>query len=490
MRLVRTLAAGSIASCLVCCTAKPPERPRRLYDLSPVSASNPVLARVEECGIEIPASELRGFVESTSPPGSEGKELGLTEKRRELQRLLDDHFWAAEGLAKKADQTEENAELLRITEADTMREVLLRQEVGPKARTDDDYQKLYQSLLQRIFDKTEIHLSPSAYELIKAAARRIDAGSASRGAHPLDGSAATDAILTPEERGVSFATSKLGAVRVGDLLQAYEQTPREARPHLERQEEMLRVLREIWSQELLLAEARERGLERAELVQQRVHSDRVSLARQWALEQTTRKATELMKQPGTAAKVKEWYAAHQKDLYTVQDENGRSRVLPFDADRQTIESDYSNDLVARLRADEMQRLRQGCRISIDEEALARSPLRWPAAASAPALSSSDVAWDADTRSYTARRGQTSAPFAFTLTNVSRSELLVREVRTPVEYVALKVPPLPWKLGPGERGEIRAEVDLRNKVGVGQVPIEVETSRGSKTLTLNITYPRR
>src|SRR5437899_6484231 len=70
---------------------------RRLYDLTPVSTNNPVLASVKECQIEIPVSEYRAYINSAFIPGKEGKTLAPAEKRAKLDELLNEYFWVWQG---------------------------------------------------------------------------------------------------------------------------------------------------------------------------------------------------------------------------------------------------------------------------------------------------------------------------------------------------------------------------------------------------------
>jgi hypothetical protein len=69
-------------------------------------------------------------------------------------------------------------------------------------------------------------------------------------------------------------------------------------------------------------------------------------------------------------------------------------------------------------------------------------------------------------------------------------LTIDDVHPMNEFVTVDGPAFPWRLAAGQRAEVRLMVDLRGKVGVGKAPIQVESSVGSKTLTLTITYPSK
>src|SRR4051812_48479275 len=89
---------------VACCLAATPlraaeqniEKLHRLYDLSPVSQQNPVVARVAGCDIEIPVSEFRAYVAGL-PEDQKRTSLTLEEKRARLQELLNEHFLLWDG---------------------------------------------------------------------------------------------------------------------------------------------------------------------------------------------------------------------------------------------------------------------------------------------------------------------------------------------------------------------------------------------------------
>src|SRR4051794_26020139 len=78
----------------------------RLFDMAPISATNPVLARVKECGIEIPASEFRVFVTTEGPLADSARTLKSGEKRELLEHLIDEHLLLWNAYQQKWDQKE------------------------------------------------------------------------------------------------------------------------------------------------------------------------------------------------------------------------------------------------------------------------------------------------------------------------------------------------------------------------------------------------
>src|SRR5262245_20544713 len=61
----------------------PLEKRHRLYDLAPISSSNPVVASVEGTDIAIPLSEYRAYL-SSLPEADRHGTFSFTEKRRLL----------------------------------------------------------------------------------------------------------------------------------------------------------------------------------------------------------------------------------------------------------------------------------------------------------------------------------------------------------------------------------------------------------------------
>jgi hypothetical protein len=483
MRIRRLLCPPLAALAVVSCTATPPpSNVRRLYDLTPVSKTNPAVASVPDYGIEIPVSELRGFVGSSTPAGREGQPLSADEKRRELEKLVDDHLWMWQGYEKKADEKGEITSLLDITQTDAMRHVLLEEEAGKKANTQEEYERLSTALKQRLFEKQEVHLSATGYQVLRDAAKRL----AEIEAGHIVGTA--DSGVTREALGQPFATSKVQTVTVQELLQSYTATAHDKRPNLEDQTALLAFVRDLMGKNLLLAEARERHLQDSDLVRRQVQADRNGLVRMWALDEVTSRAKAAMDAPDTPQRLREWYDSHLTTLYTTKDDKGMERRLSFEAEQELIRSDYFGDLLERLRAQELGKMKAAAKLRIDETVLSQTLLAWPAVRKPAQIADGDVLWDGVTREYVARKGEVSKTFEFGLTNLSPGDLVVKDVHPAVEYLTVKTPPLPWTLGPRGRGQIEANVDLRNKYGTGYATIEVETSKGSKTLTLKLSYP--
>ncbi|HXE42411.1 MAG TPA: hypothetical protein VN516_05245, partial [Candidatus Baltobacteraceae bacterium] len=378
----------------------------RLYDLTPVSTNNPVLATVKDSKIEIPLSEFRAFLRNSMHPGKEGKILTEADKRDELGKLLDDYFWVWDGYTSKADQTPEIAGMLAITRDEAMKALLIEQEADSKVTSLEEYEKLKQEIRQRIFNQAEIHVSTDAYKIIKAATAKT------AGTNGVETMAANN--LNPEQQATPLAICKAGTVSVGKFLQVYFQIPAESRPDLSTPDNIEKVLQEILADNLLLVEARERGLDKAEAVRTQVQADRTGLVRQWALDQITKKAAVAMNDAKFEDQLKKWYRAHLKSLYTVKEGDGGKRIVDFQKDHDLIQGDYFNNLQEQMRTAELQKLRKGKKIKINRKLLAQLVLTWPTLSRPAEMPSSLVAWNADTREFIAKAGDTNAVLSFTL----------------------------------------------------------------------------
>jgi len=116
-------------------------------------------------------------------------------------------------------------------------------------------------------------------------------------------------------------------------------------------------------------------------------------------------------------------------------------------------------------------------------------VRPTAAAAAPAYKGPEVlAWDSMNKEYTAKPGEMTANLTFSVTNVSKEDVTINWVRPSCGCTVAKLPPVPWKLTPGESGNIEFSVDLRGKFGTLSKYASVDTSHGLKVLSFKLNVP--
>ena len=371
----------------------------RLYDMTPVSATNPVVARAKDCGIEIPVSELRAYVDAmpdTMPNlnGSKRPPLTLDQKRASLEKLINEHFLMWAGYQERADQAPGIVRLLDVTKGLLLRETLITQVVGSKAKTPAVYQRLYGQLRDRIFNQTDITVSDEAYNELKAALKLPEQGITSTQSNLLSEQglnqlappmrqAVIDSIqratqpsipekLTPVVRDHVFARCKIGFVTTGNVLDYYMQIPADKRPDLETHEGVNEILEQMLGNSLLTEEARARGLDKSPIVLEKMQLNRNMMVRTYVLDQIAGQAEARAKEPGEEARLKQWYQDHLEDRYTYKDANGKEQVIPFDPrHHERIEDDYIDDLREQMRQEYMGNLRKDHKIEINEKILAQ-----------------------------------------------------------------------------------------------------------------------
>jgi len=450
---------------------------RRLYDFTPVSATNPIIARVKKCDIEIPVSELRAYARTvlSSDAGAVNGPLTPADKRRLLDELLGDHFLLWDGYQQKADRTIQMSNLLESTKTMLLQETLVQQEANNKAKTPEEARR---KLCDEIFDKTEIAVSNESYDELKKVAANLN----STGKETVDLNQ-----LDPAARDRVLAHWKGGVVTIGDVLAMWAGGPINQRPDLGRPEALTSLLKTMLEDALLAQEARDRGLEKAPIVVQKVQENRNVLARMYVLDRITDRAVARMKEPDTAARVRAWYETNRTTRYTYRDDRGKPRELPFEANRDNIESDYVEALNEQLRAEYIRGLRKGRTVDIDQRLLEKTVITPPVLAPST-LSASVMTWDADTKEHVIQIGETNALFTFQFTNISTNEITLFAMRPSCECTTVHTPSLPWKIQPGEREAFTASVDLQGKTNSFTRGIEIESSQGSKILTLNIVMP--
>ena len=127
----------------------------------------------------------------------------------------------------------------------------------------------------------------------------------------------------------------------------------------------------------------------------------------------------------------------------------------------------------------------------------RYPPRWAAVVIAlvqPALSclgqtaATPLAWDAPARAKTLAAGETSVRFVFAMTNVSAAEVALQRVTTSCGCTVAQLPSLPWRLAPGEQGDLKFTMDLRGRRGSITKTATVFTSSGASVLTMTAIVP--
>lgn len=94
-------------------------------------------------------------------------------------------------------------------------------------------------------------------------------------------------------------------------------------------------------------------------------------------------------------------------------------------------------------------------------------------------------FDAESKEYTSKRGETDAPFTFWLTNVTSADVSITAVRTSCGCTVAKLPSTPWTIQPGQGGPIEVKVNLAGKSGLITKAVTVESTAGTKSLLVKV-----
>jgi mono/diheme cytochrome c family protein len=115
----------------------------------------------------------------------------------------------------------------------------------------------------------------------------------------------------------------------------------------------------------------------------------------------------------------------------------------------------------------------------------------PVATPSPAATADPNAlkFDAESKTYNAKQGESSAAFTFTVTNVSAREVVINRLSTSCGCTVAQLPTTPYHLGSGSNVSLSASMDLRGKFGTITKSISVDSSAGFKSLTVSANIPQ-
>ena len=99
------------------------------------------------------------------------------------------------------------------------------------------------------------------------------------------------------------------------------------------------------------------------------------------------------------------------------------------------------------------------------------------------LPDSVIAWDSVSKEFVAKAGEAEGHFAFNFTNVSPEIVTVNAAPGSCGCTVAKLPPLPWKVAPGETGQIPVVMNLAGKSGALIKTVTLMTDKGNRMLTV-------
>lgn len=101
-----------------------------------------------------------------------------------------------------------------------------------------------------------------------------------------------------------------------------------------------------------------------------------------------------------------------------------------------------------------------------------------------------LAWDATEKTYRVEPGEMSAPFTFSLTNVSSGPVVIYDTSTTCDCTVASLPSKPWVVPSGGTGEIHVTMDVHNKSGTVSKDVIVFTSQGNRRLKVTAVVPNK
>jgi hypothetical protein len=342
---------------------------RRLFDFAPVSATNPVVATIDDA-IEIPLSELRAYREAEHI-GVSLDNANIAGKRALLEELIDEYLSVDDAYRNGVTQAPGFLKRMNATRTmiltDFLANQVLREKGEPSAAADDPVAKLG----ERLFDAAVIEISNESYAVVQQAAKEIDAVSAT-GAQlgPVSLSPPPAEKLrmivrqTPESVLVRYDGK---SISVHQLLAIYAGLP-PPRPELGTHDGLLGMIKPFVIPELMALEAVKRGIDREPAFREKLIQTRNALLRFQMQGDVDRQANELMNRPDVESQIHSWYDSHRTNYRGAAPESG-NHISTYAEVRSQVEADYSVVLRDRLLAERSKALRKTRLVKIDEKAL-------------------------------------------------------------------------------------------------------------------------
>ncbi len=117
-----------------------------------------------------------------------------------------------------------------------------------------------------------------------------------------------------------------------------------------------------------------------------------------------------------------------------------------------------------------------------------APLPAPPAGSPPPAKFHPLVWDAMSKEYNAKTGESTNRFSFTVINTASTNVVINAVMPSCGCTIAQLPSQPWTLTPGTNGQIFATVNFAGKSGHLEKLLTVISSAGQQTLTLKLNIP--
>ncbi len=121
-------------------------------------------------------------------------------------------------------------------------------------------------------------------------------------------------------------------------------------------------------------------------------------------------------------------------------------------------------------------------------ARAPAPAAVPVPPAAPTADPKSLVFDAESKEFNAKQGDTAAPFTFHVTNTSQQVISINRLTTSCGCTVAQLPSSPYALGAGSNVAINVNLDLRGKLGTITKSVSVDSAAGFKSLTVKAVIP--
>lgn len=386
LNIVLFVAASLSLNCLgsVLETTHEADYSRRIFDFTPVSTNNPVVARIGR-SIEIPASEYLTYQRAEHESTINDK-LNLAQKKEILDGLIGEYLLVDEAYQTGAASHPGFIGRMEFTRTTLLSEFLLAQAVEAKAKTPEEYNSLLDKLQNRLFDAATIDISIEAYDKLKKAAKEIDVvdKTSSQSGPGADGTQnpssekirvimgeMNDSVLARySDRAMTDAASATNGspITVKDVLAVYAHL-HAPRPPLESNEDLINMIKPFIMPTLMAVEARKQGIEAQPAFQNKIIENRSALLRIYMHGFIESQANQELNAPDLDKRIRAWYTKQNPEFYVVPATNGVKTMPNYEDIQKRLEGDYSVYVRDRIQAEKIRALRKAHHVKIDEAIL-------------------------------------------------------------------------------------------------------------------------
>jgi hypothetical protein len=105
----------------------------------------------------------------------------------------------------------------------------------------------------------------------------------------------------------------------------------------------------------------------------------------------------------------------------------------------------------------------------------------------PPIEEKNLVVDAASKEQAVKPGQESCVFVFAVKNISKSPIVIFQVRTSCGCTVATMPSKPWTVPPGGGGEIKLTLDLHGESGTVSKSAIIEMPTGYKNLEIKAVF---